>query len=252
MEKIKINYYLLIIFIVLLVTNIYFYFFKDRNKLTLAQQALCYNFSQCADATNCDGVGTTPVTVEIKDFKVQTFLCGEVDWNKDPWLSARQDGRPNTNVTPPPTTTVTSSQTCNVTGIGEPINVIVSASSNGTSKVEVNFKNPSGSIIYKASTTFLTSLDNFQVNYSPPTGTQNIGEWTVESEVCSQNQPITCQTTSTKVKVNQYQCGIQGFDLGTCYAQFSTSNFVRLPLNQGNWCGFWLNVNNGKGCRIQH
>lgn len=249
MNKAKINYYLLAIFIILLLANIYFYyFFKDGNKVVLANPSSCEGFGSCQDAGSCDSAGGPGGNLQLTDFKVQTFLCGEgVDWSQDPWVSAKNDGKPNTNITPPPTTTP-SHQTCNVTNINEPINVIAKASSTNEATLWIQFIDPQNNTKHQASTT-VNRTTNLTAFYSP----SSPGTWTVQASVCEgSSQPnisnTNCVISTTSVKVYRYQCGSPlGGSPGICYA-VSEQNFFPLYKSLGNWCGWWLNENNGEGC----
>lgn len=253
MDKTKINYYLLAIFIVLLIANIYFYFLKDRDKIVLADLQ-CPGFNDCPDAASCIDGGGGGGNLELKSFKVQTFLCGDgVNWNAQPWQSAKADGKPNTDVAPPPTTSqaaFSNNQTCNVTNAGEPINVIAQASSSQQATLWIQFIDPQGSSAYKASTT-ASGILNLETHYSPPSS--KLGTWTVQASICQgQSQPTqgsNCITNATSVKVYYYQCGSPlGGSPGTCFAVINDQNFYKLDISNGNWCGFWINAGNGKGC----
>lgn len=264
MDKAKINYYLLAIFIVLLVANIYFYFFKDRDKLVLADPQ-CPGFNNCAGANNCDGGGGGGGNFELTDFRVQTFLCNTnpSDWDdpNQPWLEARNDGKPNINNPAPPTTSQAAPdhQTCNVTNAGEPINVIVRASSSQPSTLWVRFNDPSGTTRYTTSTSkdTFSSTDEFKVPFSPPSKIGNrwvLGSWIVETYICpgtgnsgqngfeggceglnDSNSPAT-----SSVKVYLYDC-YAGMCKAGIPSPYDPTKLGTLDLgNERNkWCAFW-------------
>lgn len=254
MAKAKINYYLLAIFIILLSTNIYFYFLKDKKQSALAQNgnSVCQNFNLCLGSENCDGIGGPGDQYRLTNFSVQTFLCGQnaspgmENSSSDPWLSALQDNKPNLNVSPPPTTTASGApelQTCNVTAANEPINVSVSASSTGQRTLWVIFKDPNGTERHVASTTGSGRL-NLTANYSPPY-TSPMGNWKIQASICSgQSKPIgenssNCDNATSTVKVYKYQCGSPaGGNVGKCYAVLSKSSFYQLG---EKWCSWWIN-----------
>jgi hypothetical protein len=242
----KINNYLLTVFIVLVFLNVLFYFFGNSlfgwlfyaKEKTLAQGGgVCSGFNQCPGSENCSeggGGGGGNDNLLISSIKILTFACGISlsSWNSEPWRTYKD----------PPSSSAydsnlfTGVHSCPISNIGEPIVVEVTSSSTINSNLTITLTNGSlttssthslSSGQSTASSTFIFDKNIFA----------NRGNWQVEAKLCPQGEGD-CTVTSTSVKIYEYRCLS-----GSCRYYSSTSSGARETYNS-KYCEFWI----GKFC----
>ncbi|MCS7200568.1 MAG: hypothetical protein NZ822_00195 [Patescibacteria group bacterium] len=266
MNNLKVNYYLLAIFLILLLLNIYLYFFGEGflgellfdKKQASAQQNLCEGFSQsnCPGAENCEGVTPGPGDdMVIESMIVRTFACNTTssDWDSEPWRTALRDNMPSTTVSLPttgegPCWTVSECEAAtSVTNIGEPIQVAIRASSSQGVTLKVEFiNNYSSTANFNLSTTTSSGKRDYYFNYTISTTTSNIRQerniamWEIKASLCRNNN-CTSQT-SARLRVNKYDC--RG---SNCTVSYRSGQSVVSADCDGKFCEFWIN----KFCGIQ-
>lgn len=246
MEKTKINNYLLATFIVLLLLNIFFYFFGNsflswffygKNKI-LADQ-LCPGFNQCPDAQYCDGGGGGggSSNISINSLDILTFICGvnKTEWNlQSPW---KENLNPPSSTAPIPPTT-TEPHTCPITNVGEPIVVKVTGSSTANSSLTITLTNKNNPSINTTTNITISQSGQFIVTstYTFPgygAGNSYVGIWEAKAQLCDNPNNYNCVTASTTFKMFKYGCvgGVCKF-LSLPNAEQQTDNI---------YCGFWTN-----------
>jgi hypothetical protein len=243
----KINNYLLTVFIILVFLNVLFYFFGNSlfgwlfyaKEKTLAQgSGTCPGFNQCPGSQNCDGGGGGgggSGNLLISSIKILTFACetSNLDWNNTPPWSTYQN--------PPSRTDFKENlfqggvHGCPISNTGEPIVVQVTSSSTEDSSLTITLSNGGlstssthnlGRGEHTTSSMFIFS-DNDR---------RNRGTWQVEAQLCTQGGG-NCVAASTSVKIYDYKCLS-----GSCKYYSSPSSGARETNNE--YCKFWI----GKYC----